>query len=93
MTRRRKQTRQPDPVQDPLIDADRAAEAAAQAYERAADRIEAAFERAARTGQASLARMVDSMLADLARLAAERLIEDPLSRAFERLGRRLGRGD
>ena len=36
---------------------------------------------------------VDAMLADLARLAAERLIEDPLSRAFERLGRRLGRGD
>jgi len=89
MTRRRKPARR----EEPEIDAERVAEAAAQAYERAADRIEAAFERAARSGQASIARMVDAMLADLARLAAERLIEDPLSRAFERLGRRLGRGD
>ena len=70
-------------------EAERAAENIAAAYERAGSRIEESLARAARQGEVSFSRMVDAMVADMARIAADRLIEAPLQRAFDRLGDRL----
>lgn len=60
----------------------RAAEAMEAAFERTGESIERAMARAARSGEASFSRLTEAILRDLARLAAEQLIERPLSAAI-----------
>jgi phage-related minor tail protein len=69
---------------DALADgpAARASQAIEAAFERTGDSIERAFERAARSGETSFSRLTESILRDMARLAAEQLIEKPLSGAI-----------
>tara|TARA_R110000868_G_scaffold71320_3_gene209015 strand:- start:2638 stop:3156 length:519 start_codon:yes stop_codon:yes gene_type:complete len=70
---------------DALADgpAARASQAIEAAFERTGEAIERAFERAARSGETSFSRLTDSILRDMARLAAEQLIEKPLSGAIQ----------
>tara|TARA_R110002073_G_scaffold78192_1_gene188683 strand:+ start:2374 stop:2889 length:516 start_codon:yes stop_codon:yes gene_type:complete len=69
---------------DALADgpAARASQAIEAAFERTGETIERAFERAARSGETSFSRLTESILRDMARLAAEQLIEKPLSGAI-----------
>ncbi|WP_417491410.1 phage tail tape measure C-terminal domain-containing protein [Maricaulis sp.] len=60
----------------------RASQAIEAAFERTGDSIERAFQRAASSGETSFSRLTESILRDLARLAAEQLIEKPLSGAI-----------
>ncbi|WP_417494670.1 phage tail tape measure C-terminal domain-containing protein [Maricaulis sp.] len=70
---------------DALADgpAARASQAIEVAFERTGESIERAFERAARSGETSFSRLTESILRDMARLAAEQLIEKPLSGAIQ----------
>lgn len=70
---------------DALADgpAARASQAIEAAFARTGESIEHAFERAARSGETSFSRLTESILRDMARLAAEQLIEKPLSGAIQ----------
>jgi hypothetical protein len=62
--------------------AQRASQAIEAAFARTGETIERAFERASQSGTASFSRLTESILRDLARLAAEQLIERPVSGAI-----------
>lgn len=62
--------------------ASRASQAIEAAFERTGQSIENAFERASRSGELSFSRLTESILRDLARIAAEQLIEKPVSGAI-----------
>ena len=70
---------------DALADgpATRASQAIEAAFARTGESIEHAFERAARSGETSFSRLTESILRDMARLAAEQLIEKPLTGAIQ----------
>ena len=58
--------------------AQKAADAAARAFEIAGERIELSLIKAAKTGELSFSDMAESILKDLARLAVTELITNPL---------------
>ena len=58
--------------------AQKAADAAARAFEIAGERIERSLIKAARTGELSFSDMAESILKDLAKLAVTELITNPL---------------
>jgi phage-related minor tail protein len=60
-----------------------AADAISAAFERTGETIEQALGRAAQSGETSFNRMTEAILRDLARLAAQQLIERPLSGAID----------